>query len=161
MPATSAVRLNRGVSVDYRLARPVAAQLLGVALVAVAVLVMVGSVVAALVGAPFGALLGLAGLAVAVVVGAGWWVSRAWTPLRLDDDGYRLRLWRTSGVREARWREVGDAVATYAGDEPVVVLHLKDGRRTVIPVRLLDTDRDQLVRDLQEHLQRGHGIRRL
>ena len=152
---------NRGMSLEYRLARPLAAQLLGLGLVVVAVLVMIGTVVTVLVGARFGTLLAAAAVAVAAVAGAGLWVARGWTPLRLDEQGYQLRLWRASGVRAAGWGEVSDAVATYAGDEPVVVLELLDGRRSVIPVRLLDTDREQLVRDLQEHLQRGHGIQRL
>lgn len=145
----------------YRLSPPLAARLLGVGLVLVALLVMIGTVVAAASGTSVGLLLWVAAVAVALVVGLGLWVARGWVLLRLDDDGYRLRLWRSAGVRAARWDQVSDALASYAGDEPVVVLQLLDGRRTVIPVRLLDTDPEDLVRALQHHLQRGHGIRRL
>jgi hypothetical protein len=42
-----------------------------------------------------------------------------------------------------------------------VVLHLRDGRTTTIPVEALAADREEFVRDLQEHLQRGHGLRPL
>jgi hypothetical protein len=42
-----------------------------------------------------------------------------------------------------------------------VVLHLRDGRTTTIPVAALAADREEFVRDLQAHLQRGHGLRPL
>jgi hypothetical protein len=149
------------VESTYRLARPLAARLVGAALVLLAALVMVGTVLAAATGVSAGTLLVLAGLAVAVVVLAGAWVARGWQVLHLDEDGYRLRWWRSSGVGSARWVDVTDAAASFAGTEPVVVLELRDGRRTVIPVRAVEVDSDELVRTLQRHLQDGHGITRL
>lgn len=143
----------------YRLARPLAARLVGATLVAAALAVMVVTLVVVLLNASPGVLLGLALLVVGLAVGAAVAV-RGWSILTLDDQGYHVR-WRASGVRAASWQDVDDAAATYAGDEPVVVLQLRDGRRTVLPVRLLDVDREDLVRTLQDHLQRGHGIRRL
>ena len=144
----------------YRLARPLAARLVGAALVTAALAVMVATVVLVLVGAPPSVLLAVAFVVVVVAVGAAFAVARGWSVLTLDDAGYRVR-WRSAGVRSAAWQEVDDAAATHAGEQPVVVLQLRDGRRTVLPVRLLDVDREELVRTLQEHLQRGHGIRRL
>jgi hypothetical protein len=46
-------------------------------------------------------------------------------------------------------------------DVPCVVLRLRDGGTTTVPVGVLAVDREQFVRELQEHLQRGHGLRRL
>jgi hypothetical protein len=149
------------VRTRYHLARPLAVRLLGVGLVLAAVTVMVTTVLVAVSGGSIGVLFGVTGLVVVAVAAAGVWIARGWAVLELDDDGYRLRWGRAVGVRSARWVEVDDALATYAGEQPVVVLQLADGRRTVVPVRLLEVDRDQLVRTLQQHLQRGHGIRRL
>jgi hypothetical protein len=42
-----------------------------------------------------------------------------------------------------------------------VVLRLRDGRTTTIPVQMLAVDREAFVRDVQDHLQRGHGLRKL
>jgi peptidoglycan hydrolase-like protein with peptidoglycan-binding domain len=64
-------------------------------------------------------------------------------------------------VARGRWVEVEDLSTTYAAGEACVVLRLADGRRSTIPVRVLDVDREELVRTLQSHLQRGHGLRRL
>ncbi len=155
------MRLNRSVHSDYRLARPLAIRVIGAGLVLTALLVMTSTVAVAAAGGGFGTLLLVAGVLVCLVLVGGLWVARGWAVLRLTEEGYRLRLWRSAGVRAARWSEVSEAAASYAGDEPVVVLQLHDGRRTVIPVRLLDVDRDELVRALQQHLQRGHGLRRL
>ncbi len=148
------------MSTRYRLARPLAARIVGAALVTAALVVMVATVVAVGAGGSLGTLLALAGVVVAVALGGAIAVVRGWSVLTLDDEGYRVR-WRTAGVPAASWVEVDDAAATYAGEEPVVLLRLRDGRRTVLPVRLLDVDREELVRTLQQHLQRGHGIRRL
>lgn len=147
------------MSTRYRLARPLAARVVGAALVTAALVVMVATVVAAGAGASLGALFAVAAAVVVVAIGVAAAVG-SWSVLTLDNDGYRVR-WRAAGVRAAAWTEVDDAAATYAGEEPVVLLQLRDGRRTVLPVRLLDVDREELVRALQEHLQRGHGIRRL
>jgi hypothetical protein len=68
---------------------------------------------------------------------------------------------RGVGTPAARWKDVEDAVTTTVADSPVVVLRLRDGRTTTIPVEMLATDRDAFVRDIQEHLQRGHGLRKL
>ena len=50
---------------------------------------------------------------------------------------------------------------TTVADAPVVVLRLRDGRTTTIPVEMLAVDREAFVRDVQDHLQRGHGLRKL
>ena len=68
---------------------------------------------------------------------------------------------RGVGVAAARWTDVEEVVTTYAAGSPCVVLRLRDGRTSTIPVTALAGDRDEFVRDLQRHLQRGHGLRPL
>ena len=84
---------------------------------------------------------------------AGWVV-------RLTPEGYRVQWVRGVGSPAGRWKDVEDAVTTTVAGAPVVVLRLRDGRaRRTIPVEMLAADREAFVRDLQDHLQRGHGLR--
>jgi hypothetical protein len=144
---------------DYRLHPALAARLLGVGLLLNAVLVVLGTVLIAVLRLSTGYITVLVALVVAVVLG-GFALGRT-VVVHLDDDGYRVRFVRGAGVTEARWVEVEEAVTAEVSGTPCVVLRLQDGRTTVIPVEAVAGDREEFVRDLQEHLQRGHGIRRI
>ena len=85
---------------------------------------------------------------------------RGWV-VRFTDEGFRVQWVRGVGVAAARWKDVEDAVTTTSAGSPVVVLRLRSGRTTTIPVEMLAGDREEFVRDLQRHLQRGHGLRPL
>ncbi len=100
-------------------------------------------------------------VAVVVVVAGALAASRLTTVLSFDDTGYRVRLLRGAGVRAARWREVEDAVAMTIAGHDCVVLRLKDGRTTTIPVDVLETSPQALLEELSGRLDRGHGYRRL
>ena len=82
-----------------------------------------------------------------------WWPCVALAvPLRgvrvveLDDEGYRVRMIRGAGVRAAAWRDVEDAVAASPHGVDCVVLRLRDGRTTSIPVAAVDAPREDFVR---------------
>ncbi len=68
----------------------------------------------------------------------------------------RNRLASGAGVRQARWADVSDAVTTDVAGAPCVVLRLKNGGATTIPVEVLAVDRDTFVRDIQTQLKK-HG----
>ena len=146
---------------DYRFAPALVARFLGLVLVALGLL----TVAAVLLGA----LLDLPAVAVAVVVvvvvvlgAAAAFVLTRRTPLvRLDEAGYRVRLLRGPGVRAARWRDVEDVVTASVHGHDCVVLRLRDGRTTTIPVAVLDARREDFVQDLRTHLDAGHGYRRI
>ena len=145
----------------YRLAPAFVARLLGLALVGLAVLLFAGTAVVALAGLPLLVLVGVAVVGAALVVAFGWWLrQRAWV-LRCTDAGYRVRLVRGVGATEARWREVEEAVTVHRHDVACLELRLRDGRTTTIPVGVLAGDREQFVRELQDRLQTGHGLRPL
>ena len=72
--------------------------------------------------------------------------------VRLGDEGYRVHWVRGVGVAAARWKDVEDAVTTTRRARPCVVLRLRDGGTTTIPVDVLAGDREAFVRDLQGHL---------
>lgn len=145
----------------HRIAPAVAARLLGAVLCAVAVLILVSTILIAAVDLHTAFLLVPALLTVVVLVAAWWlWREKGWV-VRLTPEGYRVQWVRGVGTASGRWKDVEDAVTTTVADAPVVVLRLRDGRSTTIPVQMLAVDREAFVRDVQEHLQRGHGLRKL
>jgi hypothetical protein len=160
VPDAAPLSPTNATPVDYRMSPAFAARLVGAALVLTAVLVFVTTGVVAVAGLP------LAVLAVVVLLGVGAVLVLAWRlrsvpVVRCDRDGYRVSLVRGAGVAAARWTEVADAATASPRGIPCVVLHLHDGRATTIPVQALAIDREQFVRELQRHLQRGQGLRSL
>lgn len=146
---------------DYRLAPQVSARLLGASLLFWGVLVFLVTAVVVLLTAPVWLLSTTVVLCLVGVFGTGYWLTKRLYVVRLGEDGYQVRFIRGAGVTRARWVDVQDVVTATVSDEPCVVLRLKDGRATTIPVEALAVDREQFVRDLQAHLDRGHGLRKL
>lgn len=145
----------------HRLAPAVAARLLGVVLCAVAVLILASTLAIAVLDLHTVFLLVPVLLTVAVLVACWWaWRTKGWV-VRMTPEGYRVQWVRGVGAAAARWKDVEDAVTTTVAEAPVVVLRLRDGRTTTIPVEMLAVDREAFVRDVQDHLQRGHGLRKL
>ena len=146
---------------DYRLAPALAARFVGALLVLLAVLLLALTLLVAALDLSVAVLAAGAVLGVAAVFGAAYVVLRVVTVVRLAEDGYRVRLVRGVGVDRAPWTAVREAVTASPAGTPVVVLKLRDGGTTTIPVEVLAADREEFVRDLQQHLQHGHGLRTL
>lgn len=91
----------------------------------------------------------------------GYLVTKRGWVVRLDEAGYRIRFVRGVGQAQGRWKDVEDAVVAPVAGEPCVVLRLRDGRTSTVPVRTLGVDPDAFVSDLRAHLDRGHGYKRL
>ncbi|MBD8868117.1 hypothetical protein [Nocardioides donggukensis] len=140
---------------DYRLAPSLAARLLGLSLVGWGLLVFLATVLVVLLQAPVAVLSAAVLVCVAGVFGTGVLLTRAAYVVRLTEAGYRVRFVRGVGVAQGRWSEVEDAATDTIAGSPCVVLRLRDGRTTTIPVEVLAVDREQFVRDLQTHLDRG------
>lgn len=95
---------------------------------------------------------------IALVAAAVTFMRHGWV-VRLTDEGYRVQWVRGVGVDAARWTDVEDAITTTLVGSPVVVLRLRNGQSTTIPVEMLAGDREAFVRDLQRHLRDGQGLR--
>ena len=146
---------------SYRLSARVAARVLAAGLAATGVLVLLLVGVVLLLSLPSAVLtVGLL-LAVVAVLALGLLATRRAVLLSLDATGYRIRFVRGAGVRQAGWAQVEDVAATVVAGERCVVLRLRDGRTSTVPVDVLEGRADDLVHDLQQHLDRGHGYRRL
>ncbi|MCX6398502.1 MAG: hypothetical protein NTX33_01045 [Propionibacteriales bacterium] len=138
---------------EYRLAPVVKARLVGAYLIVLA-LVLLGTTVAAVVfELSLDLLVALLGLGVLGLIGLGWWLNSKLVVVRLTTAGYRTRMVRAAGVSEARWSEVEDAVAASPRGIECLVLRLRDGRSTTIPVELVAGDKDDFARDVRDHLR--------
>lgn len=134
---------------------------MGLLLVVLAVLLFATTALVAVFDLPPDLLVLLALLGLAAVFGLGYLLTRRAYVVRLTEDGFRVRLIRGAGVTGASWKEVAEAATGTPRGIPCVVLKLHDGRTTTIPVGALAADREEFVRDLQAHLQRGRGLRPL
>ena len=148
------------MSTTYRLAAPLAARVVGGALVVVAVLVLLATLLVAVLQWSTWLLLVIGVVGVAAVLATAVAVRRR-PLLSLTDDGYRVRWVRGAGVHAAAWSDVADAVTAAPGGVDCVVLRLRDGRTTSIPVAAVDADRDAVVTEVRERLRRGEGLRPL
>jgi hypothetical protein len=148
-------------SSDYRLSPALTARLMGLLLVVLAVLLFAVTALVALLHLPPDLLVVTAVGGLVAVFGLGYLVTRRAYVVRLDATGYRVRMVRGAGVTAASWPEVEEAATGEPRGIPCVVLRLRDGRTTTIPVAALAADREQFVRDLQQHLQDGQGLRPL
>ncbi len=141
----------------YRLAPAVVVRLVGSFLVVLALVIFASTAVVALAGLPPDVLVVPLLLGVAGVFVLGWWLRRRAWVLRLDDEGYTVRLVRGSRVPSATWREVRQVVTASPRGVPCLILSLQDGRETVLPVQAVQGDREQLVRDVQARLRAARG----
>lgn len=134
---------------------------MGLVLVAIAVVILVATALVALLDLHTVVLLIPVLLALLVLAAVMLtWSRRGWV-VRLTEEGYRVQWVRGAGVRAARWRDVEDAVTTTVANAPVLMLRLRNGGTTTIPVEMLAVDRESFVRELQRHLQKGQGLRSL
>jgi hypothetical protein len=146
---------------EFALAPALRARMLGAGLTAIGVVVVVAVLLTWLTGLPAAVVTGLVVLAVVGVAALGLLLGvRRWV-LRLDEHGYRVRGIRSAEARSARWTDVLDLQARTMNGNRCVVLRLRDGRTTVIPVDVLEGGATTLTDALSARLDRGHGYRRL
>jgi hypothetical protein len=155
------VGFNRAVTTDYRFSTALLVRSLGTLLALVGLLLLAVGLLVGVLELPAALLTASVVLAVLVVVAGGLLATRVGSLVHLDEAGYRVRWLRGAGVKQARWREVEDVVtATIAGHD-CVVLRLRDGRTTTIPVKVLDASPSAFIEDLSGRLDKGRGYRRL
>ena len=149
------------VTTDYRFSTALLLRSMGALLALVGVLLLVVGLLVSLFDLPSGILTTAVVLAVVLVVASGFLATRVTSLVHFDEAGYRVRWLRGAGVKQARWREVEDAVTASIAGHDCVVLRLRDGRTTTIPVKLLDASPTAFIEDLSGRLDKGHGYRRL
>jgi hypothetical protein len=98
-------------------------------------------------------------LVVVAIFTLGFLLSRRWYVVRVDGTGYQVRFVRGAGATRGRWSDVEDLATSYVVDEECVLLRLRDGRTTTIPVNLIEGDREEFVDELKRRLDVAHGRR--
>ena len=145
----------------YAFDRALLVRAMGLLLLGSGIVLSVVAFLTVVAGVP-GLVLTVVVLAVAAVVLTGSvWMARMRTMVRFDADGYQVRVLRGAGVKAARWRDVEDVVTATTAGQDCVVVRLRDGRTTTIPLGVLEGSRQAFVDDLRSRLDRGHGYRRL
>jgi hypothetical protein len=154
------VGCNRVVpSSSYRFSSPFVVRLIGSALVVLGLLVVLLVLLAVLLSLPGVVPLTILGVAFVGVLALALVAGRRPVVVAFDETGYRIRFVRGAGVRRAEWRQVEDVTTTTAAGERCVVLRLRDGRTSTVPVGVLAGRTEDFVEDLRSHLNRGHGYR--
>ena len=146
---------------DYGLAPALRARLMGAFLAAVGLLLLLVTVVVAVAHLPTAVLTAVVVLTLVAIFGLGFLLVRRWHVVRLDDEGYQVRFVRGVGRAQARWTEVEDLTTAVVSGTECVVLRLRDGSTSTVPVNLIEGDREEFVDELQRRLDKGHGYRRL
>ena len=147
------------MATDYRLSPAITARLLGLTLLGLGAVATLATVLVVWLDLHSAVVLVLTVVVLACIITLMVW-SNGWV-VRLTEEGYQIRRIRGAGVKAARWKEVEDAVTTERVGAPCVVLRLRDGRTSTIPVEVLHVNRDLFAHTIAEHLERGHGITQL
>ncbi len=92
---------------------------------------------------------------------AGVRVLRAPVIVRVDDQGLQTRVLRGAGPTSVPWPSVRTVRRETLRPGPCVVVQLVDGRRTVVPERLVDEGGAALAAELGARLDGVHGQRRI
>ena len=146
--------------VELALAPALRLRLLGTGLVAVGLVVAAGVLLAWLVHADAALATGLVVLGALGVLTLGLLLGLRHWVVRFDQHGYRVRGLRPQ-ARAARWSDVLDLQAVNTTGHRCVVLRLRDGRTTVLPVDAIEGGPVRLTELITAHLDRTHGYRRL
>jgi hypothetical protein len=138
--------------VELALAPTLRLRLLGTGLAAIGVVVAIGVLVMWLVSAAAPFVTGLVVLGAVGVVALGLLLGLRHWVVRLDQHGYRVRVLRPQ-ARSARWSDVLDLQAVNRTGYRCVVLRLRDGRTTVLPVDAVEGGPVRLTELLTAYLQ--------
>jgi hypothetical protein len=151
---------HRPGRLDFGLAPQLRARIMGVALLGLGAVLVLATLLVAVLRLPPDLIVAVAVVVVVAIFGLGFLVVRRWFVVRVDDTGYQVRFVRGAGVTAARWADVLDVQTHTLAGARCVVLRLRDGRQTTLPVDLIEGDRDAFVRELQARLDRAHGRNR-
>ena len=140
----------------YRLAPALAGRVVGRSLVTLGVLVVLATVVGVVAGAGWVPAGVVAGAGVLAVCGWAWYLLRHAWAVRLTDQGYAVRLLAGVGVSRGSWADVGEVVAASRAGTPYLVVRLRDGRETRLPMTALAGDADAFADDVRRRVRDAH-----
>lgn len=146
---------------SYGLAPALRARLMGTFLAGIGLLLVLMTLLVAVLQLSPDVLGFIVVLVIAGIFALGFALSRRWYVVRLDEVGYQVRFVRGVGQARGRWQDVEDLRTATVGGTECVVLRLRSGASTTIPVNLIEGDREEFVDELQRRLDAGHGYKRI
>jgi hypothetical protein len=146
----------RTPSRSYRLAPALGARLVGRSLVTLALLVLVATVLGPLTGAGWLVAGGATVVGLALVGLWAWYLLRFAWAVRLSEHGYAVRLLGGVGTTTASWVEVDEVVAASPAGRPCLVVRLRDGTETRLPMAALAGDPDTFADDVRRRVRDAH-----
>lgn len=141
----------------YALTPALRARLMAAGLIAIATLLLVATVVVSVFNINDVVMLVLVVLVPVTIAVLASLLSKRFYVLRMDDIGYRTRFVGGVGAKRARWVDVLDLGVVTIDGARCAQFRLRDGRLTTIPVDVLQTDADELVREFQRRLDTPSG----
>jgi hypothetical protein len=147
---------GRAPTTTYRLAPALAVRLIGRTMVTLAFVVVVTTVVGVASGAgwlPAGWVTLVGAL---VVAGWAWYLTRYAWAVRLTPEGYAVRLLGGIGAAGAPWSQVEEVLAASPGGRPCLVIRLRDGRLTTLPMSTLAGDPEAFAHDVRRRVRDTH-----
>lgn len=145
---------------DYRLSPAFRVRLMGAALAGLGVILVVATVIVFTAHLSLNVLSVVIILTVVAVIVSGYVLNKSAIVLHVDPIGYRVRMVRGVGAATARWADVHDMQTAEVSGARCVVLRLRDGRTSTIPVDVIEGDADELVHDLTARLDHATGTKR-
>lgn len=158
-PGRRRFQLNVGVPepvTTYRLAPALGVRLVGRSLVTLAVVVLLATLVGVLTGVGWGLAGVVTGVGAALVAGWAWYLLRRAWAVRLTTHEYAVRLLAGVGTSTATWSQVDEVVAVTLGGSPCLVLRLRDGGMTRLPMTAIAGDADAFAHDVRRRVRDAH-----
>ncbi|MCX6394923.1 MAG: hypothetical protein NTV23_00365 [Propionibacteriales bacterium] len=143
--------------INYGLAPQLRARLMGLFLAGIGITLLVMTIVVVALRLPGDVLSAVVILTVVGVFTLGFFLVRRWYVVQIDDIGYQVRFVRGAGETNARWADVEDLATAEIHGSKCVVIRLRDGRSTTIPVELIEGDREEFVEEIKRRLAGRHG----
>ena len=140
----------------YRLAPALGVRLVGRSLVTLAVVVVLATLAGVLTGVGWRLAGVVAAVGTALVAGWAWYLLRRAWAVRLSAREYDVRLLTGVGTATATWSQVEEVVAATLGGSPCLVLRLRDGRMTRLPMTAIAGDADAFAHDVRRRVRDAH-----
>ena len=146
----------RTATSSYRLAPALGVRLVGRCLVTLAVLVFVATFLGPLIGSGWLVAAGATVAGLALVGLWAWYLLRIAWAVRLTEHGYAVRLIRGVGTPAASWADVDEVVTASPADLDLLVVRLRNGTQTRLPMAALAADPDTFAHDVRTRLRDAH-----
>lgn len=143
-------------SYDFRLAPAARVRMMGAGLIAIGLVLVVATLVIAIANLSAVILSVLVVIVVVSVFALGYVLNRRSRVLHLDRTGYRVGVVRGAGTGSARWTDVLDLQTSTVAGARCMVIRLRNGGTTTIPVDVVEGDSEELVRTVAGFLDRAH-----